>query len=384
MRDPHEGLEVHAKRKILAATQFGPGYGFAVYDLSTDCRMPRLASSIVLPRNPNTSPNAGADGGHAGSLSPDGKTYYGSHAFRGLGGIVSVVDLSDINNAQSIMEWQYPGDGRGHDYGFSPDGKTMYANQPGQFGNPITGSSYGPNGLVILDVSDIQLRRPNPQIRAISTHFWQDGGQGQQARPIWYNGVPHVVMTDEGGSGGSGGREGACARGVNGFSGGFARIINIADALHPEEVAKLMLDVQDVSNCAQELATDNGPGPNNYSSHYCSADRVRNPNVLACSWRDGGLRVFNIKDPYHPSEIAYYKPPARRTQFLPGSVIWSATADRFIDHTPTVVRWHRYKDEIHLWFASQDNGFQIVTFTNEVLKGLIPDDEVFDNVTDGV
>src|SRR5262245_21842744 len=49
MRDPHEGLEVHAKRKILAATQFGPGYGFAVYDLSSDCRNPKLASSIVLP-----------------------------------------------------------------------------------------------------------------------------------------------------------------------------------------------------------------------------------------------------------------------------------------------------------------------------------------------
>jgi hypothetical protein len=28
MRDPHEGLEVHAKRRLLAATQLGPGYGF--------------------------------------------------------------------------------------------------------------------------------------------------------------------------------------------------------------------------------------------------------------------------------------------------------------------------------------------------------------------
>jgi len=385
MRDPHEGLEVRARRKILAGMETA-GYGFSVFDLSTDCRAPRLASNIVLPRNPNTSPNAGPDGGHAGSITPDGKTYYASHAFRGLQGIVSVVDISDINNAKSIMEWQYPGDGRGHDYEFTPDGMIMYANQPGQYNNPITGSSYGPNGLVVLDVSDVQLRRPNPQIRVLSTMFWEDGGQGQQARPIWYKGVPFLIMTDENPSGGSGGREGACARGVNGFTGGFARIVNVADPLHPFTISKLMLESQDVRNCDQVLATDTaGPGPNNYSSHYCTPDVYHNPHVFACSWRDGGLRVFDVRDPYNPSEIAYYKPPARRTQFLPGSALWSPTADRFIDHTPTISRWHRYNGEIHLWTVSQDNGFQILVFTNDVLKGIIPDNTRFDEqVTDGM
>jgi hypothetical protein len=393
MRDPHEGLTVNERRRILAATQFGPGYGFAVYDLSNDCRNPRLASSIVLPRNPNTSPNAGPDGGHAGSISPDGKTYYGSHAFRGIGGIVSIVDMSDINNAKSIVEWQYPGDGRGHDYGWSLDGMRMYANQPGQFANPITGSSYGPNGLVILDVSDIQLRRPNPQIRVVNTYFWVDGGQGQQALLIHYNGVPHLVMTDDAGSGGAGGRTGACARGVNGIA-GYARIIDIGDEMNPRTVSKLMLDSQNAANCATILTEDDdSTQPVNYSSHYCAADKVEDPNALACTYRDGGLRVFNIKDPYNPSEIAYYKPPARRTQFLPGSALWSPAptvsgkaepgptgsgTDRLIDHTPTLVRWRHYKDEVHLWFASQDNGFQIVAFTNDVLKGLIPADERFD------
>jgi len=385
MRDPHEGLEVHSKRKILAGMETA-GYGFSVFDLSADCRMPRLASNIVLPRNPNTSPNAGPDGGHAGSITPDGKTYVASHAFRGLQGIASVVDLTDINDAKSIMEWQYPGNGRGHDYSWSPDGMLMYANQPGQYNNPVTGSSYGPNGLVILDFSDVQLRKPNPQIRELSTHFWEDGGQGQQAKLMWYKGVPHIIATDESGSGGTGGREGACARGVNGFTGGFARIIDVSDALNPRTISKLMLESQDARNCAQVLATDTaGPGPNNCSSHYCVPDVWHDPHALACSWRDGGLRVFDIRDPLNPSEIAYYKPPARRTQFLPGSALWTPTADRFIDHTPTVSRWHRYKDEIHLWTASQDNGFMVLVFTNDVLKGIVPDDERFDeHVTDGM
>jgi hypothetical protein len=375
MRDPHEGISVNERRKILASTQFGPGYDFAVYDLSADCRAPRLASSITLPRNPNTSPNAGPDGGHAGSLAPDGMTYYGSHAFRGLGGIVSIVDLTDINNPKSIIEYQYPGDGRGHDYAWSADGMLMYANQPGQFGTPPTGSSYGPNGLVILDVSDIQLRRPNPQLRVISTLFHEDGGQGQQPAPIYYKGVPHLILTDEAGSGGAGGPAGACARGVNGFSGGFPRIVDVSDALHPTEIAKLMLETHDVRNCDKVLPD---PAPNNYSSHYCSADRQQNPRALACTSFSAGVRVFDIRDPYNPREIAYYKPPARRTQFLPGSALWSPNADRTADLAPSVLRWRHYKDEVHLWFVSQDNGFQIIAFTNDVLKGIIPDDEIFD------
>jgi hypothetical protein len=251
----------------------------------------------------------------------------------------------------------------------------MYANQPGQFGQPTTGSSYGPNGLVILDISDIQLRKPNPQIREISTHFWIDGGQGQQALLIHYKGVPHLVLTDEAGSGGSGGREGACARGVNGFSGGFARIVDVSDALNPVTISKLMLETQDVRNCDAVLPD---PSPNNYSSHYCSADKVRDPNLLACTYFSAGVRVFDIRDPYNPREIAYYKSPARRTQFLPGSALWSPTADRTADLAPTVVRFRHYKDEVHLWFASQDNGFQILAFTNDVLKGIVPDDERFD------
>jgi hypothetical protein len=163
------------------------------------------------------------------------------------------------------------------------------------------------------------------------------------------------------------------------------RIVDIGDALNPRTISKLMLESQDARNCAQVLATDSaGPGPTNYSSHYCSPDVYHDPHALACSWRDGGLRVFDIRDPYNPSEIAYYKPPARRTQFLPGSAIWSPTADRYIDHTPTISRWHRYNGEVHLWTVSQDNGFQVLTFTNDVLRDIIPLSTKFDeNVTDG-
>jgi hypothetical protein len=358
MLDPHEGLKVHQKRKLLAGPQEG-GPGFAIYDLSADCRHPVLKASIVMAGS-GSDPFRAVQG-HAGDFTPDGMTYYSTQSFRGLRGIMPIIDVSDPSNPKHLLNWQFPGHGRSHDAFFSKDGTRMYSAQPGQFGN--TGSSIGPNGLVILDISDIQFRRPNPQIRVISTLFWVDGGQAQQALPVTIRGRPHVIFTDEGGAGGVGGRPGACARGLP--PSGFARIIDISDETNPKTISKLMLEVHDPANCPVVL-TD--PPTSNYSSHYCNVDKAHNPKRVACTYRDGGLRVFDIRDPFHPKEIAYYKPPARRTAFLPGSNLYAPGADRTVDHTPTQIRWRKHKGETHLWFASQDNGFQIVRFTNGVLK----------------
>jgi hypothetical protein len=59
--------------------------------------------------------------------------------------------------------------------------------------------------------------------------------------------------------------------------------------------------------------------------------------------------------------------------FLPGSNLWAPGRDRTVDHTPTQIRWRKHKGEMHLWFASQDNGFQIVRFTKR-LKALLRHD----------
>jgi hypothetical protein len=84
----------------------------------------------------------------------------------------------------------------------------------------------------------------------------------------------------------------------------------------------------------------------------------------------GGLRVFDIRDPFYPKEIAYYKPPARRTAFLPGSALWAdyggdsgiTNPDRTTDRVQTNMRFRKHKGELHIWFVGQDNGFQIVRF----------------------
>jgi hypothetical protein len=374
MLNSHESLSVHQKRKLLAADQSTPisGPGFAIYDLSADCRHPVLKANIELP----------GTFAHAGKFTPDGMTYYITPRNRNLppDGVMPIIDVSDPSNPKELLRWQFPGHGIPHDVSFNKDGTRLYSPQSGQIGNPLR----GPNGLVISDVSDIQFRRPNPQIRVISTLFWEDGGVAQSALPVTIKGRPHIIFADEAAGARSpagvddpGGRLASCARGLP--ASGFARIIDISDETKPKIVAKLMLEAHDPANCPELLTTPGANRQSDYSAHYCTADKARNPKMVACSYFGAGIRVFDIRDPFHPKEVAYYKPPARRTAFLPGSSIWSPTADRTVDFTPTDIRWRKHKGETHLWFSSADNGFQIVRFTksrHELLgKGKDDDDD---------
>jgi hypothetical protein len=359
MVDPHETLKANARRKLLAGAQ-NDGPGFAIYDLSADCRQPVLKGLIDLPGSQ----------AHMGGFTTDGLTYYLGQSNRGIGGFMYIVDVSDPSNPKQLPTWQFLGDGRPHDVNLNADGTRLYAGQPGLFGN--TGSSIGPNGLVILDVSDYQFRRPNPQIQVISKLFWEDGGQAEQMFPFTINGRQHIISTDEsGGQGGVGGLAAACARGAPPY--GFAQIIDISDERNPKIVSKLMLEAHDPANCElfiNEPPEAGGGGLLDYSGERCNVDRANNPTMAACGYRDAGLRVFDIRDPYRPKEIAYYKPPAMRTAFLPGSASWAPGRDRTVDRIAGFPRFHKvpangtHGRELQIWFVSADNGFQVVCFTN--------------------
>jgi hypothetical protein len=367
MRDPWESLHVNQKRKLLAGGESengtGVGGGFEVYDVS-NCRHPVLKSSIELPNSH----------GHAGNWSQDGMTYYETNGFRGVGGIMPMVDVSDPSKARWLLNWQFTGNGRAHDTNTNADGTREYSPQPGFLTAPVGSSSFGPEGLIILDVSDVKARLPEPQVRIVSTLFWEDGGQAQQALPVSIEGRPYLIFTQELGSAGAGpaGRAFACAENLPPF--GFAKIIDISDEKNPKEVAKLMLQVHDPANCVTTLPEALNP-VFVYDSHYCNVDDPHNAKVLACSYFEAGLRVFDIHDPYHPREIAYFKAPAMGTKVIPGSNLWNFTGgrtgtvfNRTADWASSFIRFHKYGNELHLWFTSQDNGFLVVKFANQLAK----------------
>jgi hypothetical protein len=86
--NPHESNKVNEQRGLLGLAQSN-GPNFAVYDLNGDCAHPRLASSITVPNSR----------GHMSGWADDGKTYYIGQQFRGVGGILPIVDVTDPYNA---------------------------------------------------------------------------------------------------------------------------------------------------------------------------------------------------------------------------------------------------------------------------------------------
>jgi hypothetical protein len=299
---------------------------------------------------------------HMGGWAPDGKTYYVGQNNRGIGGTLPVVDVTDPSNAKLLLTWKFTGDGRPHDVNLNASGTRLYAGQPGTFGN--TASSVGPDGLVILDVSDVQSRRPDPQIRVIGTLYWDDQGQVEQMFPFTKNGRQYVVSTDEsGGAGGAGGLKAACDRRAS---------VDITDETKPRLVSKLRLEVNDPARCRALLTDppDTGGGSPVYNAERCNADRATNPTMLVCGFQNAGLRVFDIRDLSRPREIAYFKPPAVRKAFLPGSGSWTQAVDRTYDKISGFARFKKVPAngtrgrEMQIWFVSDGNGFQVVRFSD--------------------
>jgi len=101
---PHETNKVNEARGLLGLSQSN-GPNFAVYDLNGDCAHPKLASSITVPNSK----------GHMGGWAEDGKTFYIGQQFRGVGGILPIIDVTNPYNAKWLLNWTFTGDGRPHD-----------------------------------------------------------------------------------------------------------------------------------------------------------------------------------------------------------------------------------------------------------------------------
>jgi hypothetical protein len=211
----------------------------------------------------------------------------------------------------------------------------------------------GGDGLVIEDVSDYQNRATSPQIGILSKLFSPLGGAESMIQ-VKIKGHPYIVTTDEAGAAnGVGGWQAACARGASPF--GFPQIVDVADIEHPVIVSKLRLQVNnpDPTSCeALRIGTPpdvpgTAPGTNlpaisgttNYSEEACVPDNPEDTKMLACGFQHAQLRVFDVSDPIHPKEIAYWKSGAPRTRVLPASGSWRAGVDRTVDKIAHWVRW---------------------------------------------
>jgi hypothetical protein len=323
MRSPHESLYLNSKRGLLAAElgQTWPYPGLmSIYDVSQDCRRPVLDATYQAARF-----------GHESAFSPDGRTFW----ITGGGEGITAVDVSDPRSPRTLLEVnEYA-----HGGSVSDDGNRLY------IADSIDGD------LTTLDVSQIQARKPNPQINEVSRLSWQRVTIPQNSAPMTIRGHHYLLEFDEFAF--------RFDRVVPANTVGAARIINIDNEKHPYVVSNIRLQVNNPEYRAQADSDPGGIGGQNslvgYSAHYCAIPREVNPEIVACSFINSGLRIFNIQDPRCPREVAYYLSPP--------------TASYVNNNEPSDTAMSRpafYPQQREVWYSDAASGFWVIRLNTNV------------------
>jgi len=378
MLDPWESLRVNLARGLLAADNGVGGVGgpeIDLYDITSDCTAPQLLASVPV--------GTGTDGGivpatkplgHEGGFSPDGFTYY-------VGGFYSqtyyAVDLTVPTRPKLISAISMADLGLGslpHGLSVSQDGTRAYFVSAGNVGTaagstqpPLDNpNATGDNGFFVIDTSEVQNRRPNAQMHRIATVPVRNGSAAQHTIPFSVAGKPYLVEVDEGGSGGiqdpsATGVKAACNAGMTPFP--LAHIYDMSSEATPRLISELRLETHAVENCGKVIPDILGLSTFTYGSHYCSVDNRENATALACSYFNSGVRVFDIRNPAKPKEIAYYNPASVQA---PGA---GSAHLMFGQHRAGGPDWCASRldfdfDRRLLTTACQDNGLLVLAFGN--------------------
>ncbi|HEX8206240.1 MAG TPA: hypothetical protein VF587_09300, partial [Solirubrobacteraceae bacterium] len=342
-----ESLRVHPERGLLVADRYFLQQGasnfddpdanraLAVYDISEDCRKPKLLADVVMP----------SAVGHEGCFQTDGMVYYMASTET-----ITPIDLSDPTKPRQLSDPQPLGI---HGCSTSEDGNRAYL------------ADIGTGKLLIADTTEVQQRKENAQIKVIGELPTPQNVGQQSTIPIFYDGRPHLFNFSEYAALG----EPCSARPDRETNFGYPLIVDIADERNPQVVSKIFNEVTLPENCAA-VSGDSAAFPSNgltkgdvfgvvgsrvflYDSHYCSTDRTHDPTIAACASFGSGIRVYDIRNPRAPTEIAYFNPG---TTDSPAGAVANATVAR------PVIR----SDLRQIWFADIAKGFHVVQFRDGV------------------
>jgi hypothetical protein len=125
-------------------------------------------------------------------------------------------------------------------------------------------------------------------------------------------------------------------------------LTDITDEANPALVSQFGLEINDPENCPAQM--DSGV---NASVHYHDVDNADDTTFVMASMWNAGLRVFDIRHPETPREVAYFNP----ADVAPGP---TTTLDHAWGHV-------RYVPETgHIWFATAEGGFWVVEIEPQV------------------
>lgn len=329
---PERSVLVTGRYGIFGVNGIGQPTPVDIWDVR-NCRSPKLLSTVVLPWN-----------AHNLTLSADGKTMWNTLP-------LEAVDLTDLRNPRYLgsLEDHLRAQGNttlqfAHEVWPSPDGRRIY----------IGGQEAGDERVQIVDVEGWPAR-PARVVGKVAA-------PGHGIRPATIDGTPYLVNSDES-------IVNLTAKGclpdlLTPFGGAAQPFLtDISDETAPVVVSQFRLPINEPASCVDQLSSGV-----NASVHYQEVDDYDDTTFVMASMWNAGLRVIDVRDPLHPTEVAYFN-PGRFLVADPGGdtgvrALLALQGSNGLDQA-----WGhpRYVPETgHIWLATGSGGFWVLELQPQV------------------
>jgi hypothetical protein len=204
-----------------------------------------------------------------------------------------IIDVRNLSKPVEVGRWWYPGQREGDaapalprppkfDGGYRPHNIQVYPQRPDR-----AYVAYIDGGVVILDISD------KAQPKEISRYNYSPPYNGftHTALPLFSRDL--MIVTDE------------CTKddGIDWPKLGW--VFDIREEKNPVPIATLPLPPVEV------FAKRGGRfGSHNLYENYPGDCAWRSDNIILATFFNGGMRVYDLANPYQPREVAYFVPGA--------------------------------------------------------------------------
>jgi hypothetical protein len=402
---------------VVAEDRAVLSYGRGIYDVSacTDRRValggehvPKVLGDLTFSDKPIGSP-------HNVKLSPDGTKVVGTMP-------LTIADISDLTDP-STWEVRYlqcevakqtdpvatdaagfcdivkpsdvhaltmPRPQLAHEPEFSADGTRLYIagqRQSDWFGRDLPGVYKRDEYMTVLDITG-DVDDPGWP-RVISQTF----GAGHGMQSITIGGRPYLMHSNEGGTPGAECKpEGSPTPGVA-DSNAQVYLTDIDDETAPTTVSsmRLAINTPEPGYCAAQLDSNLGPTCRMAASaasrgcvstaHYHSVDDPTDATFAMLSMTSAGLRIWDIRDPAKPQEVAYWSAGQTSNDqgcvglFVAGGVAAGGQCGVDAMHGTTVydpigAYAHYDADTGYIWVNTRAGGFWVLRLEEQVRDAL--------------
>jgi len=147
-----------------------------------------------------------------------------------------------------------------------------------------------------------------------------------------------------------------------------AFLTDISDETHPVQDGILGLHINDPLNCPAQLASGV-----NASSHYHDVDDPAHTTFAMVSMWNAGLRVFDVRHPEAPREVAYFNPGQYDSPLLDEGTMFLDTGLNMMGGRGLDQAWGhvRYDPETGtIWVTTRLGGFWVLEIEPQVRAAL--------------